>query len=205
MDKLEAVITGAVERLRLRHPNEDIFISIHYSGEKTNIRDRSKVNELIAKKRGRYHFFGFNPETWLEVTNPVRTAYNTAMIGLVQIFPVPKIGRAIFRHLGAVIGNNGTTGVNSKIDNYFPKLIEIGDRVALGYGSVITSHFSMEPGHICIGSTKIGDNTLVGLESVIGPVNVGKNVRVNARSVVMRNIPDNAIVAGNPARVIGYK
>ncbi|MEK6862485.1 MAG: DapH/DapD/GlmU-related protein, partial [Nanoarchaeota archaeon] len=66
-------------------------------------------------------------------------------------------------------------------------------------------HFAMEPGHICIGRTKIGENTLVGLESVIGPVKVGKNVRINARSVVMRNIPDNAIAAGNPARIIGYK
>ncbi|MEK6860988.1 MAG: hypothetical protein AABY07_03365, partial [Nanoarchaeota archaeon] len=155
-DKLETVITKAVERLSLRHPNEGIFISAYYSGERINIREILKVNELIAKRRDRYHFFGFSPETWLEVTNPIRTAYNTAMIGLAQVFPVPKFGRAIFRHLGANIGDNGTTGVNSKIDNYFPELIEIEDRVALGYGSIITSHFAMEPGHICIGRTKIG-------------------------------------------------
>lgn len=49
----------------------------------------------------------------------------------------------------------------------------------------------------------IGDNTFIGFGSHINPgVSIGKNCVVGARSVVTKNIPDNSVVAGNPARVI---
>lgn len=51
----------------------------------------------------------------------------------------------------------------------------------------------------------IGDNVVVGVNVVIiGPVSVGNNVIVGAGSVVVKDVPDNAIVAGNPAKVIRY-
>ena len=40
---------------------------------------------------------------------------------------------------------------------------------------------------------------------VIGEIVIGKNVTIGAGSVVTKNIPDNAIVIGNPARILKYK
>ena len=37
---------------------------------------------------------------------------------------------------------------------------------------------------------------------VIGGITVGNNVIIGAGSVVVKDIPDNATVVGNPARVI---
>lgn len=52
----------------------------------------------------------------------------------------------------------------------------------------------------------IGDNVALGANvNIIGGVNVGNNVTIGAGSVVVQNIPDNCIVAGNPAKVIRYK
>lgn len=52
----------------------------------------------------------------------------------------------------------------------------------------------------------IGNNVSLGANvSIIGGVHVGNNVTVGAGSVVVKDIPDNAIVAGNPARIIRYK
>lgn len=49
----------------------------------------------------------------------------------------------------------------------------------------------------------IGDNVFIGWGSIVLPgVNIGNNVVVGAGSVVTKNIPDNSVVAGNPARVI---
>lgn len=39
---------------------------------------------------------------------------------------------------------------------------------------------------------------------IIGGVNVGNNVIVGAGSVVVKDIPDNCVVAGNPARIIRH-
>lgn len=49
----------------------------------------------------------------------------------------------------------------------------------------------------------IGDNVWFGGNCVVLPgVHIGNNVVVGAGSVVTKDIPDNAVVAGNPARII---
>ena len=53
------------------------------------------------------------------------------------------------------------------------------------------------------GSPKIGDNVSVAANVVIvGDVTIGNNVEIGAGSVVVKDIPDNVLAAGNPARVI---
>ncbi len=55
------------------------------------------------------------------------------------------------------------------------------------------------------GRPVIGDNVTLGASvTIIGPVRVGSNVIVGAGSVVVKDVPDNCVVAGNPARVIRY-
>lgn len=49
----------------------------------------------------------------------------------------------------------------------------------------------------------IGDNVNVGANVVIiGNITIGNNVIIGAGSVVVHDVPDNSVVAGNPARVI---
>ena len=49
----------------------------------------------------------------------------------------------------------------------------------------------------------IGDNVSLGANvTIIGGVHIGNNVIVGAGSVVVKDVPDNCVVAGNPARVI---
>lgn len=39
---------------------------------------------------------------------------------------------------------------------------------------------------------------------VLGGIRIGNNVTVGAGAIVVKDVPDNAVVAGNPARIIGY-
>ena len=49
----------------------------------------------------------------------------------------------------------------------------------------------------------IGDNVWIGGRAVICPgVTIGNNVVVAAGSVVTKNVPDNVVVGGNPAKII---
>ena len=49
----------------------------------------------------------------------------------------------------------------------------------------------------------IGDNVYIGTETMIlGGVHIGNNVVIGARSLVTKDIPDNCVAAGHPARVI---
>lgn len=38
--------------------------------------------------------------------------------------------------------------------------------------------------------------------TVIGNINIGNNVTIGAGSVVIKSIPDNCVVVGNPARIV---
>lgn len=50
----------------------------------------------------------------------------------------------------------------------------------------------------------IGDNCFVGTRSILMPgCTLGKNVIVGAGSVVRGDIPDNAMILGNPAQIVG--
>ena len=71
----------------------------------------------------------------------------------------------------------------------------------------IGKNCSIYPG-VTIGKTPkgvpvIGDNCYLGLGSkVLGGVRIGNNVKVLANAVVTKDIPDNCIVAGVPAKII---
>jgi serine acetyltransferase len=55
------------------------------------------------------------------------------------------------------------------------------------------------------GCPTIGDNVAIGAHAcVLGNIRIGNNVVIAAGSVVVKDIPDNCIVAGNPARIIKH-
>ena len=53
---------------------------------------------------------------------------------------------------------------------------------------------------------KIGDNCYIGAGvTILGPVTIGNNVTIGAGAVVTKDVPDNAVVAGVPAKVVKMK
>lgn len=81
---------------------------------------------------------------------------------------------------GTVIGNNCDVRQNTTFGGNFRRTDETGRQHPV-----------------------MGDNVSVGVGSVvIGPVEIGNNVIIGANSVVTRNVPDDVIVAGNPAVVV---
>lgn len=56
-----------------------------------------------------------------------------------------------------------------------------------------------------MGVPRIGNYVYIAPGSkIIGAILVGNNVAVGANSVVTKNVPDNAVVAGVPAKIISY-
>ncbi|MBR5937467.1 MAG: acyltransferase [Clostridiales bacterium] len=97
------------------------------------------------------------------------------------------------------------------IDESRPWLLQIGNHVRLTHGVIILTHdFSKSvlltryAENIGEGATTtIGNNCFIGNNSIIlMGAKIGNNVIVGAGSVVHGLIPDNVVVAGNPARVI---
>ena len=50
---------------------------------------------------------------------------------------------------------------------------------------------------------EIGDNVYIGTGArILGPVTIGNNVTIAANSVVIKDVPDNCVVSGIPAKII---
>ena len=86
-------------------------------------------------------------------------------------------------------------------------LIEMGDRVTLAPRVHILAHDAStkrELGYTRLGKVKIGSNVFIGANSTILPgVTIGDLVVIGAGSIVSRDVPENSVAVGNPARVIG--
>lgn len=91
-----------------------------------------------------------------------------------------------------------------------PYLIEIGNNVTLTRGVTFITHDGgvavfrdKYPGMNVYGRIKIGNNVFIGVHTIILPgVTIGNNVVIGAGSLVNKDIPDNVVAAGVPAKII---
>ena len=59
-------------------------------------------------------------------------------------------------------------------------------------------------GTYIVGGGKIGRNVWIGDKATILPdVSIGNNCIIGANSVVTKSFPDNCVIAGNPAKILG--
>src|SRR5579883_1231854 len=102
----------------------------------------------------------------------------------IEIHPAAKIGRRFFidHGMGVVIGETA----------------EIGDDVTLYHGVTLGGvSWRREKRH-----PTIADNVVIGAGAkVLGPLAIGRDTKVGANSVVVRDIPSRSSVVGVPGRV----
>lgn len=99
-----------------------------------------------------------------------------------------------------------------------PASCELGKGTKFGYGGMaVIIHARAKLGKNCvIGSCVtvggksgwyevpvIGDNVQISSGAkILGPIRIGNNVIIGANSVVTKDVPDNCVVAGVPAKII---
>lgn len=100
---------------------------------------------------------------------------------------------------------------NTFVDPNVLSFINIGNNVSITRGVTILAHdysykvfrkkYHDMPQKF--GITKIGNNVFIGMNAIIlMGSRIGDNCVIGAGAVVSGNIPDNSVVAGNPAKVI---
>lgn len=110
------------------------------------------------------------------------------------------------RRRGAFIGENVDILDNCIIDPDHCFHIRIGNNVTFAPNVHVLAHDASTKkffGYTKVKNTIIGSNVFVGAGSLILPgVKVGDNVIIAAGSVVTKDIPDDTVFGGNPAKKI---
>lgn len=113
---------------------------------------------------------------------------------------IPQVGTV-------VLGNDVEIGANSCVDRAqtgatrigdgtkIDNLVQIGHNCRIGRAVALAGHSALA------GSTTIGDGTRVGgMSAFRGHITVGSRVTIAGHSMVWSDVPDGAIISGNPAQ-----
>ena len=87
--------------------------------------------------------------------------------------------------------------------------VSIGNANIIYYNAIVThdviigDFVEISPGAKLLGRCSVGDFSSIGSNAVILPdVNVGRNVIIGAGAVVSKDLPDNCVAVGIPAKII---
>jgi UDP-3-O-[3-hydroxymyristoyl] glucosamine N-acyltransferase len=110
---------------------------------------------------------------------------------------------------GVIIEDDVEVGANTIIcrgslsDTLIGKGTKLDNLVHVAHGVRIGKHCIIVAGTVICGSVKIGDQTWIApLVCIREGITIGNRVSVGAGSVVNKDIPDNSVVMGSPARPI---
>jgi acetyltransferase-like isoleucine patch superfamily enzyme len=115
-----------------------------------------------------------------------------------------KIGKNVMVGVNTYLGPGNTIGDNVRIHTGC-----FLERVTLGNNVIVAPHvvFTDDPYPPCqkcvdeIGGAVVGENTVIGANVTILPgIRIGKNCLIGAGSVISRNVENNSVMVGNPAR-----
>lgn len=125
-----------------------------------------------------------------------------------QIGGIPTSTISLDAKIGSkeVIIGIGTTILDGAI---ISNSVTIGEGCIVYYNTILThdcnvgDFVEISPAAILLGRCTVGSYTQIGANATILPdLKIGSNVIIGAGAVVTKNVPDNCLVYGNPAKII---
>ncbi|MCO5280941.1 MAG: hypothetical protein M9931_07805 [Chitinophagales bacterium] len=167
------------------------------------------LNILVGKEKLKAHFSKGNNDFIAFIGNNI--AREKVVKDLKELGGNPTCFISQSAHINLQLLKLNTTNTIVMDGAHLSASVEIGEgsivyiNAAVAHDSVVGKYVFVSA-YSGISSSFVDDYTFVGINSMIGPkVHIGKHCVIGANSYVKENVKDGAIVAGSPAKIIGYK
>jgi len=117
-------------------------------------------------------------------------------------------------HPSAVVSASVRMGVGNlvKAGAVLDAEVRLGDCCIIDNGAILPHHnrvgdaCHIAPGVVLGGDCYVGDGSVIGIGATVSArISIGRNVIVGPGACVVRDIPDDAVVEGHPAKVVGQR
>jgi sugar O-acyltransferase (sialic acid O-acetyltransferase NeuD family) len=113
--------------------------------------------------------------------------------------PTAVVARTATHHEGTVVNAGVVVGALTRLGRF----VHVNRSASLGHDGVLDDFTTVGPGCVLAGHVTLERGAYLGAGVVCAPkVTIGANAVVGAGAVVVRDVPANTVVVGNPARVI---
>lgn len=159
--------------------------------DETRRHDRLTRHRTPGRRNSLFH--------WMEHKSLPRVVVNYLAIVLARHSPSLRVKNWLLGAIGVKIGEGVAWGLESTPDVFWPELITVEDHAIVGYDATILCHEFLQD-EIRTGEVVIGERAMIGAGAILLPgVHVGAGASVAANSLVTRDVPPGATVAGVPA------
>lgn len=198
----------AKEVLEVLHQLDDLQQLVFYDDVNSDIPDKlyNRFPILKSLDQARDYFQTVDKRFTIGIGNPVlRKKLLDTFNSLGGEFTSTLSPKATIGHFGNIIG----VGTNIMSGSVLTNDIQVGKgtlinlNCTVGHDCIIGAFVEMSPGVHISGNCIVGDFSVLGTNATVLPkITIGKNVIVGAGSVVTKDLPDNCVAVGVPAKVI---
>ena len=117
------------------------------------------------------------------------------------IHPKSVLDKSVLIGLGSVVMASATINNATSIGAH----CIINTSSSIDHDCILGDFVHISPGAILCGNVTISEGTQIGAGAVVCPnLRIGKWVTIGAGAVIINDIPDYAVVVGNPGKIIKY-
>ncbi|HTD39029.1 MAG TPA: acetyltransferase [Mucilaginibacter sp.] len=130
-----------------------------------------------------------------KLANEIEANFVTAIHRSANISPRCLIGQ------GSVIMSSVSVNCDAIIGNH----VILNTNCSVDHDCIVQDYVHISPNAALAGNVSIGEGTHVGIgASIIQGIKIGKWATIGAGAVIIEDVPDYAVVVGNPGKIIKY-